>query len=173
MQIVITLLIFLIIASILLSLGIWLTRSGIRGIKSARASMYWPATLGKMVMSTVREEKPLEVRFEDERPRPEYRAILQYTYSIGGKNYVGNHRMPNDDLIAYRTPEKAKASLANYPVDKNVQVYYDPEKPQNAVLEPGKAGPAWRGLTGGILCLVLTLIPIWMAIAFLSQKLHQ
>ncbi len=41
-----------------------------------------------------------------------------------------------------------------------------------AVLEPGKAGPAWGGLTSGILCLVLALIPIWIAIVIVTRQVH-
>jgi hypothetical protein len=129
--------------------------------------------MGKIVLSTVREEKPLGTNYRNGHiRRPNYRPVLQYSYSIGGKTYTGGHRVPNDDLIAFGSPQKAKAALEKCPLNQTVQVYYDPTNPGNAVLEPGKANPAWRGLTSGILCLLLILIPIWMAIAIVTRQSH-
>ncbi len=172
MQIVITLFIFGVIAIVLLGWGIWLTRGGIRGVADARASLNWPSTIGKIVSTTVVEERPVGTSTGSGTRRTDYRPVVQYSYSVNGQNYSAGHRRFNDDLIAYGSTEKAEAAIEKYRVGQTVQVYYDPANPRNAVLEPGKAGPAWRGLTGGILCLLLTLIPIWMGIAVVTNSSH-
>jgi hypothetical protein len=40
-------------------------------------------------------------------------------------------------------PSMARTILQRYPVGKPVTVYYNPARPQQAVLEPGVAGVAW------------------------------
>ncbi len=166
MQIAVVLIIFGIIAIILMALGVSFTRSGLRGIRYAWGSKAWPSTPGEIVSVTIEEQKPIS---EHDR-HPTYRPIVAYSYSIGGKSFGGQHRKFNDDVIVYGSEEKAQAAIAQYPVGQKVKVYYEPDNPRNAVLEPGKAGPAWRTLSAGILCLVLGIIPIWIAIAVVTQN---
>lgn len=40
-------------------------------------------------------------------------------------------------------PTAARILLKRYPVGKRVTVYYNPARPQQAVLEPGVSGMAW------------------------------
>lgn len=53
-----------------------------------------------------------------------------------------------------------------------VPVYYNPENPVIAVLEPGTAGIDWRTLTGGILTLLLGIRVVWMAIISFIKWMH-
>jgi hypothetical protein len=166
--IVVSLLIFGIIAVILVVLGISITRSGIRGIKESRASTHWPTTMGTIVSTDVKEQQPLDSL--DGYHRSDYLPVVEYSYSVNEKKFTNGHRTFNDDVVVYGSTEKAQAAIEKYSVGKTVQVYYDPTNPGDAVLEPGKAGPSWRSLTAGILCLILTLVPILLAIAVLKNQ---
>ncbi len=172
MGIVITLFIFGVIAIVLLGLGVWFTRYGFRGLIAARASTNWPSTMGKILSAQVVEQKPVGTYSGSGSRRIDYRPVLQYSYSIAGKSYGGEHRIFNDDVIVYGSIQKAQAAIRNYPAGKIVQVFYDPSHPAYAVLEPGKAGPSWRSLTSGLLCLLLALFPVWMVITIAANPPH-
>ncbi len=57
---------------------------------------------------------------------------------------------------------KAQAQTAQYPLGQTVSVYYAPQQPAQATLEPGATGGAWATLlmgviTGGMGVMVLIL----------------
>ncbi len=164
MQIIVVLLIFGLIGIILSALGIWFTRSGFQGIISARSSTSWPSTMGNIVSASVVEQQPVGTNMEEHTRQTDYRPALVYSYTLGGKTYGSGHVIFNDDVIVYSSIEKARAAIKKYPVGQNVQVYYDPENPAMAVLEPGKAGPSWRSFSSGLLCLLFAVMVVWMAV---------
>ncbi len=161
------------ITAILLGLGYYFTRSGLRGIRAAQASTQWPSTQGKIILHTAEIQKPVGTGMDSTTRRTTYRPVIQYSYSLGGKSYGGGHIIFNDDVIVYGSVEKALAAIKDYPVGKTVQVYYDPDNPALAVLKPGKSGPSWRTLSAGILCILCALIPIWIGYAAVVNQAVQ
>ncbi len=169
MGIVVSLIIFGIIAAVLVFLGISFTRAGIRGIKEAGESTRWPSTPGAIVSAEVQEQRPLQSHSGYQ--KTDYLPVVKYSYTVSGTSHTGSHRTFNDDVVVYGSTDKAEAAIEKYPVGKTVQVYFNPTNPADAVLEPGKAGPSWRSLTAGILCLVLTIVPILLAIAVVKSQI--
>lgn len=172
MAIFMIILVFGMIALLLGGAGYYFTRKGWRGVRDAQASTRWPTTYGKILSMMVEEQKPMDTRLGGGSHRSDYRPVLKYSYTLNEKTYGGEHRRFDDDVIVYSSYEKAKAAVADYPVEKTVLVYYDPDNPANSVLEPGKAGPAWRSLTSGLFCFFMTLLIIWMAVAVVINQLH-
>jgi len=168
MQIILPILVFAIIAAILLGLAYWLGRSGLRGVRNARASLAWPSTPGKVLLVNVIKVKDVGSS-TGQRRRTNYRPVVQCSYTVGEKTFSCEHRRFNDNVIVYPTIEKARAAVTEYQVGQTVQVYYDPANPRSSVLEPGKAGPAWRELSSGILCFLLALLPISAMLAFVRN----
>ncbi|MFY9759957.1 MAG: DUF3592 domain-containing protein [Xanthobacteraceae bacterium] len=95
-------------------------RQGLR----ADASKKWPRASGTVIASVL--EKAPEHRWR-------YRAVLQYSYRVGGKNYQASRIFWGGN----EGREKHMASVVEtYPAGGKVRVFYDPENPAEAVLDP-------------------------------------
>ena len=90
------------------------------------ASEHWPSVSGTIVSS--------EMECEEHDDPDTYRLLVQYTYEVQGEMHTG-------DTLTYRgTSTKRQhvaAHLAKYPAGCQVPVFYDPEAPEQSVLEPG------------------------------------
>jgi hypothetical protein len=116
-------------------------------LQKSRKIEQWPQTKGKIEASnpTSKENDLL----------PE----IIFSYQINGKNYRRQFEFPEG---THPLPEFTKAYNEKYPVGKTVDVFYDPEQPETATLEPGTQGD-WMILAmgiamtiGGALSLILT-----------------
>jgi hypothetical protein len=60
-----------------------------------------------------------------------YAVTIQYGYVVNGAAYTAEQEMGQ-----YARKSGAQAAVERYAVNSGVVVYYDPQKPANAVLEP-------------------------------------
>ena len=67
-----------------------------------------------------------------------HNVFVQYTYSVGGKDYAGTELRHNFIYSGDRGDDDQM--LMRYPEGSRVQVFYDPRDPANAVLEVGLIG---------------------------------
>lgn len=92
------------------------------------ASKAWPSVPGKIIKS--------EIGIWKSDGKTHYEPDIAYTYSVDGKSYSSSKITVGDPAIDNNiTP--AKRMQAEYPVDKEVDVYYDAELPASSALEPG------------------------------------
>ncbi|HKK43325.1 MAG TPA: DUF3592 domain-containing protein, partial [Bacteroidales bacterium] len=61
---------------------------------------------------------------------------IAYAYSVGGKKYTASKITVGDPPLNNNVAP-AKLLQAEYPVGKEVIVYYDPEVPESSALMPG------------------------------------
>jgi hypothetical protein len=122
----------------------------------ARATLRWKPGEGEITTSLVEERKKPWYAMGRRRRRhldgifsagdldivPEgqftdRRADIRYVYAVGGRNhearcvYFGAHRWSPDQQVA-------RSLVARYPVGTQVRVYYNPAKPDAAVLVRGE-----------------------------------
>lgn len=131
-------------------LGMVILILSIRGRRKAKASLAWPGTTGEIVEARVERQTDedsdgnTEIRFT---PRVEYR------YTVKGKE-LSSRTMAFGLTTSYSSASKAEEKIRPYSIGKTVTVYYNPEKPGEAVLER-ETGSATLGLViGGIFLLV-------------------
>ena len=134
----------------LLALGIFLVIFNLRSKKKAEGSQNWPSTAGSVTLSEVKQTTSTD---DDGHESHGYYPLVNYTYQVAGQNYTGKN-ITFGSKLGYNQPAKASADLARYPLGAAVSVYYDPQKPSDAVLER-RAGGFKLGLVIGIICLVL------------------
>jgi hypothetical protein len=95
-------------------------RQGLR----AQASRQWPTSSGTITASTL--EKSLD-------SKRRYRAAVRYRYRVGGKDYESNRVFWGGN----EGREKSMASVVGfYPAGRKVKVFYDPQNPAEAVIDP-------------------------------------
>jgi len=128
--------------------GIGLTVWGWNTLQNARASTAWPTTEGVVISSEVTQST-------DDEGSESYYPTVSYTYTINEIVHINNTIKFSD--TSYNDLRKAQAVTGNYSVGKNIVVYYDPENPENAVLEPGASGGSYIVLTFGVLLILIAL----------------
>ncbi|MEI7999192.1 MAG: DUF3592 domain-containing protein [Candidatus Omnitrophota bacterium] len=143
-------------SSILIGLGIVALYGGCCLLKQARDAQSWPHTKGQMIASLLTiNHLP---KFVDPRADPArwYGTDVQYKYTVGKETYI-SHRLSfqNGDT---RNPVEALRVMNKYRRIHNVNVYYDPKNPNEAVLEPWTVGQIYMRLAAGALSLIFGLV---------------
>jgi hypothetical protein len=98
------------------------------GASLAIRSLGWPATIGKIVSTQVRESTSSKAGLA-------YYPCVRFQYSVNGAIYrrdriTGDPPAPVD-------PQDTEFALRNYQAGGQVRVYYQPGSPGEAILEPG------------------------------------
>ncbi len=141
------------------------------GRKKAQASLSWPHTQGKVLESYVRQDTRED--FEDNTTTVVYFPEVRYGYTVNGEEYVGR-QISFGGVPGGTRPSLAQKVVDRYPEGAEVTVYYNPDKPSEAVLEHGAPSSALL-VIGGIL-LALGLCPLGLillaGLKALLQALH-
>ena len=128
----------------------------IRGRRQARASLRWPTVAGTITTSDVIEEAIEDKSNDDKsfiRKIYRYQVDLRHAYQLGKRDFVGT--APNwGGTAIYGLREMAEKAASRYSVGQPVTVYYDPEQPGNAVLEPESREGSLTLLIVAVLCAV-------------------
>ena len=96
----------------------------------AKKSAEWPPTNGAITASN------LQVRYF--RGTKGYYAAIRYRYRVADRDYEGDQISFN--RVHAATADAWQKVIDEYPVGKDVKVFYDPKNPSTAVLEPGLHG---------------------------------
>jgi hypothetical protein len=110
----------------------------IRAAGKAKAAASWPSTLGKVVSVEVREE---EGRDRDGDTTTWYNPVVTYSYTAAGRQLQGTRLRFGNPRSASR--KKAQAAIAPYAVGSSPAVRYNPERPEECVLETRKPSPIY------------------------------
>ena len=101
-----------------------------KGLRTRR----WPVTFGRVITSGVTteitEDMPEEWSLPDQ-------AKVVYEYEAEGKRYTADTLQIRGNMQTARSVRRERELLSRYPPGKSVLVYYDPAKPEEAVLQPG------------------------------------
>jgi hypothetical protein len=124
---------------IFLGVGLTLFAVGAYQIDQGQRSTKWPTVNG--VITVAELGKHIDRDTDRKTTSTTYSADISYDYWIDDVPYVnGNVHFGS---MRSSDPSMARTILQRYPVGKPVTVYYNPARPQQAVLEPGVAGVAW------------------------------
>ena len=96
--------------------------------EEAEASKEWPSVEGVITHSDL-------IKSRDSDGNDMYSANVQYEYSVENKKYSDSGIRVSDAKTSVKS--NVKKTLRKYAVGTTVTVYYDPEFPNTAVLEPG------------------------------------
>jgi hypothetical protein len=121
--------------------------------RRVRAAENWIMTLGEIVTSEVKVGTSVRNRSRV------YSPHIVYEYEVMGQRYRGERVHLGYELGA-GIESWAAERLADYPVGKRVEVYYDPNEPANAVLE--KSAPMNKPLR---MVIIFTVIGSAIALA--------
>jgi hypothetical protein len=137
---------------ILAVVGLVLTLFGWWKRRKLQASMSWPQVTGTIVAGGIEVSR---TRDGDGDYQASYTPKVQYRYVAEGVTIVGSHITHFES--SYNSRWKAEAEVALYPVDSPVVVYFNPQKPSEAVLVR-KAPGAIIFLCAGIIILAVDVV---------------
>jgi hypothetical protein len=109
-------------------------------LQDARASATWPTAAGVVTSSEVDHSTDAE-------GGDSYSPEVDYQYQVDGQTITNNQIKFGEN--SYSSRRKAEEIAANYPLGQQVTVYYEPERPTNAVLEPGVSAGSYIVITIG------------------------
>ena len=142
-------------AILLAPLGLLLVVAAYKTLQ-VRAARKWPSTAGKVVVSKAELRK---VKVSDSDRAGGYRfeernfAEIVYEYSVAGRKLRNNRVSIGEDLGNFQVAE----TIAKYPVGAVVTVYYNPLRPDQAVLERDLPKGMW-GCLGIGTAIVLAIV---------------
>src|SRR5262245_51681941 len=114
-------------------IGLAIMAYGVYLVVKSRQARFWPTAEGKIVDSRVREV------IDD--GSPTYAAYILYEYYVNGarlRSDVWRLGVGSSSFAGF-----AKRAVAKYPIGLSVPVYYNPDKPTDAMLETGNASWAF------------------------------
>ena len=139
--------------------GVFCVAEYVRTRRLASASLRWPTAAGRVTHCDVIEEI-IEDKSDDDNKSSirklhyRYQVDLRYAYKIDKRDFIGTEVNWNGTAI-YGLREVAEKAAAQYSPGQNVTVYYDPERPGHAVLEPASRKGALTPLIGAAVCAVI------------------
>lgn len=146
-------------------IGIFIMRAAIDNRKKAEESTSWPSaqgTITKVWVETQRHEDDDGSVTITHFPRWEYEfAVSGTTYANQNIKYGGTGGSHNE--------LDAQERLNQYPLNSQVQVFYNPVNPEEAVLEPGTQGTMALIYFGGGLAFIMFVIIAGLAIWALTS----
>ena len=142
----------------------------VRGRRVASASMRWPTAAGAITSSGVIEEAIADKSNEDKsftRKIYRYQVDLRYAYHVGKRDFVGTAANWGGTAI-YGLRELAEKAAGRYRLGQPVVVYYDPEKPGNAVLDPDNRQGSLAPIILAAICAVIggALLAFFIEVGF-------
>lgn len=128
--------------------GVLVTLWGLRVMVLARKTLKWPYVGGKI------EESRINFGAGDLMPH------IVFSYSVGEQSYQQQMKFSVD---VAPSQEFAKSYVDKFPVGFLVQVFYDPENPEVATIEPGPAEGDWLILAIGLAMLIVGILMFFYA----------
>ncbi len=144
------------VTAFLMLLGGGLLFLGIRAKRTAGASRAWPSAQGTIVSSQLLASGRGKSRW--------YKAQVSYTFAANGQSYTGERVMFGDARSS--SMAKEQGVVDRYKQGAAVEVFYNPQQPQDAVLERRTSGTT---LTYLILGTVVFILAVFVAVMGLLQ----
>jgi hypothetical protein len=126
-----------IIAFFPILIGLVLATLGASNIDKAYNSRSWDSTKGIILTST-----------NSFGSKGGFRLKIEYDYGAYDKAFHGKTVFFGDTLTT-RNQDFINRYLARYPMDKEIDVYYDPKSPEVSVIEPGLSKYVFGNFFGG------------------------
>lgn len=138
---------FLLMGFIFIIVGLILTIIGKNSVGTAKASLEWPTAQGQIVTSEMDMRR--EKSGGSTARHYQYRPNILYEYSVDGARYTSKKVAVVG--MTSRDQKDIKPILRRYKEGSSVTVYYNPEDPKSAILEPGVTWRTYMPLGLGIL----------------------
>lgn len=101
-------------------------------VMEARSAANWPTVEGTIISSTLEHRVNTT---SSGKGKWYYEARVKYGYSVDGVGYESKRVSFKSASYQYKSEVIPSTQVRRYPANKTVEVYYNPEDPEKAVLE--------------------------------------
>jgi len=122
-------------AIIFIAIGILIALFSYSSYKTSLQSKTWPTVNGNIIKSDIERHTGTTGEGADKIDTVHEYAKIAYQYDVDGKHYEST----KISFSSSSSSENAEKIVSRYPKGKTVNVYYNPEKPKQAVLVPGNS----------------------------------
>jgi hypothetical protein len=119
-----------IVALIILIIGFVVFSLAMISIFKSVLSKSWTTTIGKVIKSEIYTSR-------DNDANAMYRPDIAFEYIVNGEKYMSDRLYYGVKIMSSGNWINSRKLLEKYPVDKEIIVYYDPDRPIDSVIEPG------------------------------------
>lgn len=140
-------------------LALFLLVIGLRGRRKARASQNWPRTMGRVLAAYV---EPRRSSNSSGSSSTSYYPVVLYEYNADGQP-LQSRRISFGMEVGTGWAGPAEKKIANYAPGSMVEVYYNPENPQEAVLETSAPASKWLFL---VVFIILAIVGCTLVFTF-------
>jgi hypothetical protein len=126
-------------------IGLFMLARGLIHFRTSKASSNWPSTQGEVALATIDVSVSTD---DDGGTSTSYAPRVLYTYTVLGQQHTSDQVVIGTTLN-YPSRARAEANLA-YQTGQQVTVFYNPDNPAQAVLEPGATRGVWGYLIAGV-----------------------
>ena len=146
-------------------MGILIMIHGIRNRKKAEESTSWPSVQGTITRAWIEVQ---EHRDDDGDRTIRHYPRWEYEFVVSGMTYTGQN-IDFSGTQSSMSESKAREELEQYPLNSEVQVFYNPSDPGEAALEPGLEGTMTLIIYGGGLAGLMVIIVVGLAIGIFAS----
>lgn len=143
-----------IICGIFALIGAWFLKATQEDIQTANASKLWPSAQGKINDVDLHQQL---TKNTDSRSRYVYKVRVKFEYVVGGTKYTSNKL--NLSQVSTSNKRKVERKVLELMDKDQVDVFYDPNNPEFAILETGLSSGIKFTLFCGITFLLAGIIP--------------
>ena len=144
-------------------IGVAVAVAGVVLLRRAEKARRGPSVRGRVVVSRIVERESNDA---EKVSRTLYDPEVQYQYVVNGRPLAGTRRGYYDAAVNWEG--FAEGVVAKLPVGTEVDVFYDPNDPQQALLDPaGGRMLSWGAVLGG---LVVALAAVGHALFAASSR---
>lgn len=139
--------------------GIFSLGWGVHILTGTIATQSWPSTEGVIVHSEYYERYHTGSALNDTSPSTDYAAKIHYSYKVNGTRYLSKRMHLGEPYLQdVNDDSNVKTYLKRYPVGQNIEVFYNPSDPSEAVLERHVDFRAWCMLPVGMVFIALAVV---------------
>jgi hypothetical protein len=127
--------VLLILGVVFFGLGALFLFLALRGRQKAKTSQGWPTTQGQVLSVDIQEHSSYD---EDDHPSSaSYEPVVQYQYMVNGRQYSSKKIAFGANSFDRGTAQK---KAGQYAAGMTVTVHYNPNKPEESVIETSAGG---------------------------------
>jgi len=155
---------FIFFGVITLFMGIATFVPNIINLNKGLESQNWNETEGVILTSEITSHQETNPDSEGHYETETYYDVnIVYQYTVIGVNY-SYHRISFSDFASTPNHNEAQQLVNKYPAGENVTVFYNPNNPSEAVLEPGITNTNNIFLIIGIILIIAGIVFLYFAL---------
>jgi hypothetical protein len=143
--------------------GAYCIWDGLLYIRLGQESNSWPTVKGRIIKSYLHSHTSTSTSQNGTiSSSTSYSPLIHYLYERCGIHYRSKSMILGDETLSCSRQEEAEFYLDNYPLHKEVDVFYNPSQPSMSVIIPGRIGYGVRRLILGVVLLFLCLLVLFI-----------